>query len=407
MGSRKYYIPVWSARLSQHASVAAFCRHARHGLEEAEGGLHRRPLRDCLVDTDDMRFHVTPESKVALRIRDVQGRRALLFPTSFAWRQIAGRVKFGSSCLFDLLQGNNPYLLAENLNFLTGHLSPQRFLLRCYGDAVLRAFLPTQFCTQMDNLQLCRALRTVMGESFVSNNRVVELHLRYDKDAGGDMLIDLKFPEEVLTTLGEQYHFGLRLRASETGRYRHVTVTGLIDRLVCKNGIPTLLGDKRVSIPYYRKVCPEHEQFCDEVVDAVNAGMENIPKVREVYEERVNRLIADANKYPRIVDEKNARVALRFIVRRLGLSAINNEASLDGIMDAYREEKKDARPGMNSAWLLVNALTRYASHYLMQEDLHLAQTVQSAVFESLLSHRCITWAAVVNAVFGMDGVAAE
>lgn len=400
---------VWSAALSPQAGVSAFYGEIQHLLQEAGGVLlgRGRSLMDFLVHKDDIRFHVTPEGDVVMHARSDRGERLVLLPTLHALRQIVKRVRFDSLRLFDLLERANPQLLVENLNFLTMHLPPQKFLLRAYNDSgvrragygdrplVLRAFLARGFSTEMDNIYLCRALGDVLSKSFLSDNGVKGFKLYCSTRDGGDMLVDIMLAKQKLTVLKEEYHSGLRLRASEVGRYREIVATALLTRLVCDNGMVATFGDKRASISYYTAK-PEYEWLRDEVARIVKAGLDSMQESRENYAKRVNRLIADAEQDPENFGEDDIRVALSFVIRKSGLSTVGG-VSVDDVVNAYGEERNE-RPDTNPAWLLVNAFTRYASHNLAENDLHLAQAVQKAMFESLLNPQRITWAGIVREV---------
>lgn len=403
MSHRKHHIlhpdiHTLSADLSSHESVGAFCRYMRDRLEQTARVLRERPLKDCLVHTDDIRFRVTSEGGVVLHAREETNRenRLSLLPTSHALRQIVQRVGMGVR-LCDLLAKDNPHLLVENLNFLIGNLRPQKFLLRLYGKDKLRAFLSSSFSTSMDNTYLCRALGEVLDGRLVSDNGIENLYINCATKSGGEMLVDIMLPKKEMTVLGEEYQSGLRLRASEIGHYWAVSVEALVTRLICENGMSATFGNKRASISYYAASL-DHEKLVSMVDGAISAGMKDIRKTRDIYESRVNRLIGDAKENPKEFDDNDVRVAVAYIIQRSAMGVAGG-VFIEDVVVAY-EEEKNKHPGTNTAWLLVNAFTRYATHYLLrkQNNLHLAQVVQKSVFETMLNPQRITWGAIIEEV---------
>ena len=381
---------------------------------------------------DDTR--IIPKMNIIMRVRDINGDRWEIIPTMHAWQQIIKKLGMAKN-FFNLLAEHNPHLLNENLNFLMDHMPSCRFLLRLVSLSqksgnktgstnkkdkprtfVLRAFLSKNF-SRMDNVYMSDAIRNGL-----SNIPEKLDEISYSLDSN-DMLIDISFKNKrKLTALQEEYVSGLRVRTSEIGRYKHILVMIMLKRLVCLNGMIVSADGGKIHIPYFSKkisrhrfpnlppypLDSDHQQSMDnedkdkkleikttmqEIESLIKEVIEQHKEKIDQFEENANRFI---NSFPSDRDifltDDDIEVAVSYVFDRIGIAAIGGAKSKD-VIHYYREELNEWEEDKerNLGWVFLNAITRYASHKVIHDNLHLAQSIQSAVAEKLLNPGVITW----------------
>ena len=381
---------------------------------------------------DDAR--IIPKMNIIMRVREIDGGRWEIIPTMHAWQQI--RKKLGmTKPFFHLLAEHNPHLLNENLNFLMSHIPSCQFLLRLVSLSqqpynktgstdkkdelhtfVLRAFLSKNF-SRMDNVYMSDAIRNGL-----SNIPQKLDEISYSLDSN-DMLIDISFKNKrKLTKLKEEYMSGLRVRTSEIGRYKHILVMIMLKRLVCLNGMTVSADGGKIYIPYFSKkishhrfpnlppypLDSDHQQSMDNEDKAKNDEIQSIMReieflIRQVisrhekeidqFQENANRFI---NSFPPdseiFAHDDDIQAAVSYVFTRTGIAAIGGAKPKD-VVPYYHEEKNNWKGSgdPNLGWVFLNAITRYASHNVIHNNLHLAQNIQSAVAEKLLNPGVVAW----------------
>ncbi|MGI9337140.1 MAG: hypothetical protein ACR2P4_01335 [Gammaproteobacteria bacterium] len=387
----------FEAKFTAGASVATIEESVRACLTDAEQTLRQwhGKSEDFIIGKRDMHFHEDARrGQIALDASTRHGRRMFL-PTQHARRQISRML-------------NSKALLAKGLNRSLRSVDAEKFLCRTItlpnGIASLRGFLSPSFSTGMDNLGLCTAVKKALNRGFISRNFVSALQCRLD--SGGDILVDIHFDKHTLTKLKqlegskEEYTRGIRLCASEIGRYEYITVEVLLTRMICLNGEIFGEREEKILISYLdAKALGEsrvQEGLNELIRSALNDGVASIANVRSDFEKRVETLLDEADRESlEFEDENDIRAALDFIIRRAKLGSVG--VTVEDVLPAYHEEA-EATPGISSAWLLLNALTRYATHHLIVNNLHSGQVVQREVYERLLGPRRIPWRDIIISV---------
>lgn len=422
----------------------------------------REFFEDCFADKGDIRFQILEPDKffglseeyrrfleyakgngddfiakggeklaglnVVLRCRDRVGKKWMMIPTMHAWEQIVDDLKFSKKVFKSLVEKGNPHLLVENLNFFMDCANSEVFLLRFMsfshenleegrggkGDQtnpfVLRAFLPSKF-SRMDNIYLCDALRETISGSLPAESKTPAIsNISYSLSVDGGMLVDIEFSKRhMLTVLKEEYVSGIRVRASETGRYGHITVQTMIKRLVCLNGMTVDAEGQKTLISYSdnvlkgmdKKRCPNLPPHpMPDVQHEINlligriivSGLDNGKKAMDEFSKNADRFIGEAaSAVAENFTEDDVRRAVAYILKRAGLNAFGGVRSADIVKYYYLERERN--PAVtNVGWLLLNAITRYATHDIMHANLNLAQEIQRAAVSQLLNPRRITWA---------------
>lgn len=363
---------------------------------------------------------------IALRVRSEQNGRWLLIPTAHAWSQIRKTLDFPKTLFDNLVQKGNFQLLTETLNFLLDCKDSQNILLRMISFSeedietarsgndnkvapfLLRAFLNPKFC-RMDNIYLCDAVKKALK----TLEEIGNITFSVESD-GGDMSINIQFlGEETLTELNEKYMSGIRLTASETGSYSYITVQPMLERLVCLNGMTVGESGKTTRISYYWKNhkmgmdrlpnlppfpmkddSAQQREIEDLILEVIQECFNGVNQSLKQFSKRVDRLIKDAEKAEKL-DKDDVAAALRYILSRTGISRLGGVVMEDVLIcydEEYNEMKKAINEGEpNIAWVLINAITRYATHYMMIKNLNLAQAIQSRIHSHALNPAYITW----------------
>ena len=419
----------------------------------------RQYMEDCFADKTDIRFQFSTDKKIqelmsqhhpldemtdnALRIppmnivmnvRDITGRRWTIIPTMHAWEQIIHQLGIGKQ-FFQILGEYNSHLLNENLNFMLDRLSSCKFLLRLVSleeipvssndqadpsrPFVLRAFLPDNF-SRMDNVYILNAIRKGLSKI---PQEVGDISYSLNSN---DMMVDIGFAEtRKLTKINEEYMSGVRVRASEIGRYRYILVMIILKRLVCNNGMTMSAEGEEIHIPYFsRKISLDRSpnkppyptsRGQSKNMDAIIIEIEKIMKsvensignVVKQHEKSIKEYAKNANKFINsfpvkddlFASDDDIRAAVILAFSRMGIAAIGGAKSEDVVTHfkdekndwniRYHNDKIDIEPHLG--WIFLNAITRYAAHQIISNNLYLAQNIQSAVIEKLLNPRVITW----------------
>lgn len=421
---------------------------AHFGDLEQQIRSERRFHEDCFANSGDIKFKVSPmwqlsdtpgygdfldagtgndnedgrSIDIVLRVRDRQNKVWFLIPTARAWRQIQKTLNFPKSFFDNLAKAGNFQLLAENLTFFWNDMGEQDFLLRMVGfdeqrlqatncgeqtPYLLRAFLPPKFC-RMDNVYLCNALKMAIAGT---GQNVANIRSSLERD-GGDMLVDVEFAEmKELRKLNEKYVTGIRIKASEIGSYEHVTVQVMLKRLVCLNGMTVDGGGGTTYISYYQspfdtgkerfqnlpefpmpgKFATQQEKIEGLISKAINACCGDMDKLLGAFEGRLNRLLEEAEAGgEKFNSDEDIKAAIKYILQRAGLLVIGG-VSVERVFEYYLQERAVAASPHNIAWLLINAITRYATHYMMRGNLDNAQIIQSRIYSHVLNPSRMTW----------------
>ena len=420
---------------------------------------HRQYLEDCFVDKTDIRFQFSTDQKmqnlmnqhrprekmtddaliippinIVMNVRDITGRRWTIIPTMYAWEQIIRQLGMGKQ-FFHILGEYNSHLLNENLNFMMDRLPSCKFLLRLVSLSktpvsssdskdsscpfVLRAFLPDNF-SRMDNVYISNAIQKGLSKI---PQEVGDISYSLNSN---DMVVDISFAEiQELTEVNEEYMSGLRVRASEVGRYQYILVMIILKRLVCDNGMTISAEGGEIHIPYFsRGISPDRSpnkppypttrgqsKNMDAIIIEIQKIMESVENsignAVKGYENAIQEYTQNANEFINSFPAKDAlfnsdddiRAAVILAFSRMGISAIGGAKSEDVVRHFKKEEKdwndryrnKETKIEPHLGWVFLNAITRYAAHEIILDNLYLAQNIQSAVIEKLLNPQIITW----------------
>jgi hypothetical protein len=256
-------------------------------------------------------------------------------------RQVAGALGIPAK-YYDRMREEYPPLLAENVGGWLGR-SDKRYMVRTL-DGTARAFLSDRY-RRIDNAQIAEAVLPVIGEmpdARVESCEVTDTRL-YLK------IVNPRLEAEV--TKGDVVQSGIVVSNSEVG-LGAVSVTPLIFRLVCSNGMIAADGGQR-RYHIGRQSEEDWELFSDETLIADDRAL--MMKLADTV-----RTAVDAARFAIIVGRLRESAGARITAPPSGI------VELSARQFGIREDEKDSvlehliRGGDLSAYGLGNAVTRTA-----------------------------------------------
>jgi hypothetical protein len=293
--------------------------------------------RDLLADTSTLTMQVDGDAKTALEVAG-EGRFPIL---PLAHGQIGARLQIPTK-YYDRMATTAPDLLATNVNAWF-HQAPERRMLRTLGGD-LRAFLSNRYL-RTENEEIAGVALPVLAE--LPNVQVPSCEVTDRR-----LYIHFTVPTvQAEVRVGDVVQAGGIISNSEVG-CGAVSVSGLLWRLVCKNGMKTNDAYRRAHIG--REVQDDGElEWADDTrrSDDQTVLLKVRDMVRAVIDE--GRFRAQIDKLKELAGVKvtgHPERAVEVLAAKVGAS----EAERGGILRALIEG------GDLSAWGLINAVTAQA-----------------------------------------------
>jgi hypothetical protein len=186
----------------------------------------REAKHDYLIDTRNLLMDVTPEN-ILLTMHNPERRQGtILRMNDIAHRQIGNTLGIPAR-YYDKMRGENPELLAENVNSWFRR-TPQTRMVRTL-DGTARAFLSDKY-RRIDNFEIAEAVLPIIFD--IKDARVESCEITDERMY--IKVVNPRLQNEVAP--GDIVQSGILITNSEVGM-GSMTVQPLIYRLVCSNGM--------------------------------------------------------------------------------------------------------------------------------------------------------------------------
>lgn len=295
-----------------------------------------------------------------------------------SWGQFSNLIKLPVKFSNKLLSDNNPQLFLQNVQHCLSTSALSILLLRCREQkegTMLRGVLTPHY-NRLDRQPVLEALAHAFDLSGSFSEEQISIELGSDR-----MAIDLYAPttHKLLKRVGDTCLSGLRLECSEVGHRTGLLVDLKFLRLQCTNGmtsdsakkfkIPqTLTSLMTTNYPNQLPPFPYPSDLRKDLLHCFDLIFEdwsiNVIKQLGQMQEQLEVLLDQQ------LDLSSRKAVLATIAEVLKLSGLRVLAGIssEAIYECYMQELEQFPGTRSSAYLLYNAITRYASHHLHPES---------------------------------------
>lgn len=303
-------------------------------------------------------------------IFNLECRRSIIGINKPVLLQLTTEIGLPIKLVSDMLK-NDPKLLVENIKFCLD--KDIKLLLRLkspgiYRDYLLRACLPDKY-NRLDNIYLISGIIQACEECSLYCKNIYT-----DENYFSCELVELNSKRELLKQVGDEAVVGVSIQNSEIDKDFGLIFKFYIERLICTNGMTTtskkvkkISSNVNLSTNYPDKLPPYPlPSGLQQKIDFyVTKQIKNICAVKEKEYEKVVEVSQRLYniKLPLIEEEGNKKKICNIIRAMLASSGFREVRgiSVEEIYAAYLAEKEDFPESDNTAWILVNAITRYIS----------------------------------------------
>lgn len=304
----------------------------------------RSAKRDFLLDTRNITMDYTGDGHMITLHNEAQRMSTLLGVNDIAHRQIGSALGIPAR-YYDKMRGENPELLAANVNGWFNHTPATRMVRTLDGTA--RAFLSDRY-RRIDNYEIAEAVLPVISQ--IADARIESCEVT-------DQRMYLKVVNPRLTTEvvpGDIVQSGILITNSEVGM-GSMAIQPLVYRLICSNGmVVNDAATRRYHIGRGNESAEDYTLYSDETLAADDRAL--MLKVQDTVKAAV-----DQTRFEKVVrmmrEARDAKIVTTDIPQMIELAASDygfSKKEGSGILDHL------IRDGEFSLYGLANAITRTA-----------------------------------------------
>lgn len=300
----------------------------------------------------------------------------------YSWEQFCKAIKIPHRYLLKLKKDGNEKLLLENIRHCLHTSGYYKVLLRARtinGRDHLRGLLHHTY-NRLDCIAVVASILRLLNKS---NFKFTSCQVIWDGDELQIKLF-LEGKEKLLSDVGDECLTGINIVVSDLGRMASIKIELLFLRLICTNGMTVerkkyfqipmeLSGMITTQFPNQLPPFPLPKEMGDKLDQVLELGMQTLLDESDTsLTELRNHLESTFAQDLSLGNEEEVRESLAAILEQSGLRLLGG-ISIDLLYQAYLQEMRDFPESEGTAYVLFNAITRYASNSLQRLPREIAQ----------------------------------